>query len=51
MASESEHVHLHGGRARKFREVKQSLEEELGYEVSKPRVVDELLENYDGDHW
>ena len=51
MATESEHIHLHGGRARKFREIKESIEDDLGYSVSKPRVVDELLEDYNGKHW
>jgi len=50
MATERENVDLYGGQARRFRDLRDALEEDLGYEPSKPRVVGHLLEHYDGPH-
>jgi len=50
MATESESLKLHGGQARRFRELREELEEELGYTPTKPRVVGHLLEHYGGPH-
>lgn len=48
MATESESIKLHGGQARRFRELREDLEEELGYTPTRPRVIGHLLEHYDG---
>lgn len=48
MATEKESLTLHGGQARRFRELREDLTEELGYEPTKPRVLGHLLEYYDG---
>jgi len=50
MATERETIALYGGQARRFRELREELAEELGYEPTKPRVVGHLLEHYDGPH-
>jgi len=50
MATEREDVTLRSGQARKFREIKGNLETEVGYEVTKTRVIGHLLEHYDGPH-
>jgi len=51
MATEREDITLRGGQARKFREIKESLEGEVGYEITRNRVIGHLLEHYDGPHW
>lgn len=51
MATAREDVTLRSGQARKFREIKDNLEDELEYEVTKTRVIGHLLEHYDGPHW
>lgn len=51
MATEREDVTLRSGQARKFREIKQNLEEDLDYEVTKTRVIGHLLEHYEGPNW
>ena len=51
MPSKRRDITVRGGRAEKLEDIKQNLEEELGYEVTWPRVVDELLEDYNGPHW
>jgi hypothetical protein len=48
MATENEHIHLRGGQARRFRQLKHELEERLGYEPTKTRVAGHLLEHYEG---
>jgi len=50
MATENESIKLHGGQARRFRELRDELEDQLGYEPTKPRVFGHLLEHYDGPH-
>jgi len=50
MAVKNESLKLHGGQARRFRELREELEEELGYQPRKTRVFDHLLEHYDGPH-
>lgn len=50
MATENEHLKLYGGQARRFRKLRDELEEELGYEPTNPRVLGHLLEHYDGPH-
>jgi hypothetical protein len=42
-----ERIKLHSGREQRFQEIKENLEERLGYEPSNPRVVDELLEAWE----
>lgn len=46
MATEKEHFTLSGGRARRFREIRDELEQELGYEPSKPEVIGRLYEKW-----
>jgi len=48
MATESEHVQMHGGQARQFRKLADDLEGKLGYEPTNTRVLGHLLEHYDG---
>lgn len=48
MAKESIHVQLHGGQARRFEQLKDDLEEKLGWEPTNTRVAGHLLEHYDG---
>lgn len=48
MATERESIDLYSGQARRFRELRDGLEQELGYQPTKPRVVGHLLEHYDG---
>lgn len=48
MATEKESLTLHGGQARRFRELRDDLQAELGYEPTKPRVMGHLLEHYAG---
>lgn len=46
MPIKKEHVTLCGGRARRFREIKDELEEQLGYEPSNPEIVGRLMEKW-----
>lgn len=50
MATERENIDLHGGQAKRFREIREALADDLGYQPTKPRVVGHLLEHYDGPH-
>lgn len=50
MATQNEPLKLHGGQARQFRQLRDALEEELGYRPRKTRVFDHMLEHYDGPH-
>jgi hypothetical protein len=50
MPQPREDIALYGGQAERFRELRDELEDELGYEPSRPRVVSHLLEYYDGPH-
>jgi len=50
MATERENIDLHGGQAQRFRDLRDALEDDLGYRPTKPRVVGHLLEHYDGPH-
>ena len=43
MPTQKEHITLSGGKARRFREIKDRLEAEFGYEPSNPDVVAELM--------
>jgi len=51
MPSKRQDITVRGGRAEKLEEIKESIEQELGYGVTWPHVLDELLEDYDGQHW
>jgi hypothetical protein len=48
MATKRENIDLYGGQARRFEQLRDELEEELGYRPTKPRTVGHLLEHYDG---
>jgi len=48
MTSQREDLTLYGGQAERFRELREALNERLGYEPTKPRVLGHLLEHYDG---
>jgi len=48
MTRSKEDLSLYGGQAERFRELRDALEEELGYEPTKPRVIGHLLEHYEG---
>ena len=48
MATEREDIALYGGQARRFRELRDELTGELGYEPTNPRTIGHLLEHYDG---
>mgnify|MGYP006288897427 CR=1 FL=1 len=48
MPSSRESVDLYGGKARRFRELQDELEEELGYRPTKPETIGHLFEHYDG---
>jgi len=48
MAKKSESLTLYGGKAERFRELKEDLENRLGYEPTKPEVIGHLLYHYDG---
>jgi hypothetical protein len=45
--SEKEDLTLYGGKARRFREIRDELREQLGYEPSKPEVIGLLMAGYD----
>lgn len=47
MPRQKEDLTLYGGRAERFREIREQLEEEYGYEPSKPEVVGELMREFD----
>jgi len=49
MAKTREDLTLYGGQAERFRELRDELEDELGYRPTRPRTLGHLLENYDGD--
>lgn len=46
MATQNESLTLCGGQARRFREIQEELEEQLGYEPTKPQVVGRLMEKW-----
>lgn len=46
MATKQEHLTLCGGQARRFREIRDELEEQLGYEPTKPQVIGRLMEKW-----
>jgi len=48
MPKQRENLAIHGGRADRFREIHEELEEMLGYEVPKTRALGHLLEHYEG---
>lgn len=48
MTKPRENIDLYGGQAERFRELREALAEDLGYEPTKPRVVGHLIEHYDG---
>jgi hypothetical protein len=41
-------VTLRGDQARRFMEIKEEIEDDTGHEVSRPRVVSELMQDWDG---
>jgi len=41
-------VTLRGDQARRFIEIKEEIEEDTGHDVSRPRVVSELMQDWDG---
>jgi hypothetical protein len=49
MARKKEHITLSGGRAERFREIREDFENDLGYEPSKPEVIGRLFELYSAD--
>jgi len=51
MATEKEHITASGGRARRFREIRDELEAELGYEPSRPEVLGRLMEYWPPDEY
>jgi len=48
MTKPREDLTLYGGRAERFRELRDDLEDRLGYRPSRPRVIGHLLEYYEG---
>jgi len=48
--SRKESITLHGGKARRFRALKEQLEDKRGYNPTKPEVIGHLLAHYDGPH-
>jgi len=48
MTSSRENISLYGGKADRFREFQDHLEDRLGYAPTKPEVVGHLIEHYDG---
>lgn len=49
VAEPTESVTLYGGKARRFREVKEALEERRGWEPNNAEVVAHLLADFDDD--
>lgn len=47
MPRQKEPVTLYGGKAERFREIKNALEEELGYEPTNPEVVGHMMGEVD----
>lgn len=43
------HIKLYGTKDERFREIKEQLHDELGYEPSNPEVVGFLMAKYDAD--
>lgn len=43
------HIKLSGGKAERFEEIKNQLQDELGYEPTNPEVVGVLMGMYTGD--
>jgi hypothetical protein len=48
MAKKRENLDLYGGQAELFRELKDELADELGYQPTNPRTLGHLIEHYDG---
>jgi hypothetical protein len=48
MTQPREDVSMYGGLAEQFRELREELEEDLGYQPTKTRTMSHLIEHYDG---
>lgn len=46
MPTKKEYITLSGGQARRFREIKEDLEAEFGFEPSNPQVAAELMKEF-----
>jgi hypothetical protein len=41
-------ITISGDQARRFQEIREEIEKETGHDVTRPRVISELMQDWDG---